>query len=88
MTPLALPLGAALVLALCAAPALAAPDTLRFTPDSTSADTLRFLPESFDSEDEIVLEPESVEREEWLRAPFGDRLLTDVDVWRSRGEDT
>jgi hypothetical protein len=88
VTPLALPLGAALALALCAAPAFAAPDTLRFTPDPTSADTLRFLPESFDSEDEIVLEPESVEREEWLRAPFGDRLLTDVDVWRSRGEDT
>lgn len=49
------------------------------------ADTLSFAPAPPDSEStEETREVHFEDRDDWLRAPFGDNLLTDVDEWRSR----
>ncbi|MEK7823881.1 MAG: BamA/TamA family outer membrane protein [Candidatus Eisenbacteria bacterium] len=53
----------------------AAPDTLEFAP--APADSGAFLPEA---------EPHHAsEADAWMRAPFGEGLLTDRELWRARG---
>jgi hypothetical protein len=63
----------------CAAPALAEPaappDTLEFVPAAN--DTGAFLAESNASREKAG--------DAWMRAPFGEGLLTDRDLWRARG---
>lgn len=79
-TPLLLILAAGALLAAAHSPSSAhdfvPPDTLVFAPDSNS-----FLM-SADWDRETTLG--EGETEDWLRAPFGDGLLTDADQWRSR----
>jgi Omp85 superfamily domain len=50
------------------------PDTLVFVPSPAAMDSLRS-----DEDDDRVFD-----EDEWLRPPFGDRLLTDSEEWRSR----
>lgn len=54
--------------------------------DAAAPDTLRFAPAPHDHE-EVAGEPRNYfgHGEPWLRTPFGDRLLTDPDQWRSEG---
>ena len=58
-----------------AAESTAAPDTLRFAP----------LPRGAEREDESSHAGHFGHPERWLRAPFGDQLLTDPEQWRSEG---
>jgi surface antigen Omp85-like protein len=53
----------------------------------TTVQELPFIPFPSDSFHADAYEPEEVEFTEdtWLRAPFGDDLLTDPDQWRSEG---
>jgi hypothetical protein len=70
----------ALVAALAPAPAAAAAAT------TVAPDTLRFAPAPHDHEAEPE-EPRAYfgHGEPWLRTPYGERLLTDPDQWRSEG---
>ena len=52
-----------------------APDTLEFVP--TPADTGVFVPESESGRESAG--------DAWMRAPFGEGLLTDRELWRARG---
>lgn len=67
-----------------AAAQAAAAETLGIAPDSTSSD-LRFVPINGDSlgagEEPVTIHFEGTDDEEWLRAPFGDNLLTDPGQW-------
>jgi hypothetical protein len=62
----------------------AAQDTLRFAP--ADAETLRFAPTDTDTSGGEIPPTSGVgasDEGDWLRAPFGDRLLTDLDQWRA-----
>ena len=54
-------------------------DTLRFEPARVAS------PDSSEHSLRLEREPASVE-DEWLEAPFGDDLLTDLDQWRQHGK--
>jgi hypothetical protein len=85
-SPAALALAAALACAIPAAHAQPAADSTA-TPDST-VEVYRFVPaptETLAAEAESDAEFEVSGSDQWLRAPFGDHLLTDADEWRSRG---
>ena len=64
-------------LVLAAAPVIS--DTLHFEPAGEA------VPDSNEHSMRLEREPASVE-DEWLEAPFGDDLLTDLDQWRQRGK--
>lgn len=67
------------VLAPAAAARTAPRDSLPYDPPaSDAAHWARATPES------LASEPEALETGQWLRAPFGDDLLTDPDAWAAR----
>lgn len=72
---------AALLLAAALAPAPAV-----HAADAATPDTLRFAPAPHDRE-QAPLESRAYfgRGEPWLRIPYGDRLLTDPEQWRSEG---
>jgi len=83
--------GLAVVLLSCAVPAARAdwptppePDTLRFDPRPPDAETGR----DEDDRDEDGRHYGPAYEDRWLRAPFGDNLLTDPDAWRAREDDS
>jgi hypothetical protein len=80
---------------LSAVPAPASVSTLAAVP---ARDSLPYEPPAADSlaaadsgavdsgRDSLESDPETLESGAWLRAPFGDDLLTDPDAWAARGE--
>jgi hypothetical protein len=63
-----------------------APAAIAHAANATAPDTLHFAPAARDGED-VPAQPRTYfgHGEPWLRAPFGDRLLTDPEQWRSEG---
>src|SRR5262249_37931335 len=52
------------------------------------SDTLTWNAAARDSTQPLLkpMRPEGAEEDSWLRAPFGEDLLTDLDRWRARGK--
>lgn len=62
---------------------LAAPAVTADTWPSAATDTvMTFTPDSTDERERLEAEARENESEDWLRAPFGDDLLTHPDAWR------